>query len=43
MADGENVYLVVDDFVHDAVGFDDQSSFGNPRCCVFSQGCKNIA
>ena len=24
MADGENVYLVVDDFVHDAVGFDDQ-------------------
>ena len=30
MADGENVYLVADDFVHDAIGVDDQlvKSFG---------------
>ena len=33
MADGENVYFVADDFVHDAIGFDDQlvKSFGIRR------------
>ena len=32
MADGENVYFITDDFVHDAVGFDNQLAKKSMAC-----------